>query len=88
MQGQASWNMPDDIDRIIEDEERAYEIGVKVARRSLAGYGRAHCESCEQPIPPARQKAAPWATRCRDCQEAYEERVRRNSGSTRLGGDE
>ena len=85
MQG-LSWNtdMSDDLDRLAEDEERAYEIGVKVARTSLRGRGRTHCESCEKPIPEARRKAAPWATRCRGCQEAYEDRVRRNGGSTRL----
>ena len=76
--------MSDNIDQLVEDEERAYEIGVKVARTSLRGRGRTHCESCEKPIPGARRKAAPWATRCRVCQELYEARERRNGGSTCL----
>ena len=83
---QVSWNtdMSDDLDRLANDEDRAYAIGVKVARTLIRGRGRTHCESCEQPIPEARRKAAPWATRCRDCQEMYEARKRLNAGSTRL----
>ena len=85
--------MPDNIDRLLEDEERAYEIGVKVARRLLAGRGQSHCENCEIPIPAARRQAVPSATRCRECQELYEAREQRNSGSTRvssmtIAGDE
>lgn len=82
--GAGNTDMSDDLDRIVEDEERAYETGVRVARASLRGSGRARCENCEQPIPEARRRAAPWATRCRDCQELYEARERRNGGSTRV----
>ena len=32
------------------------------------------CADCERPIAAPRLKAVPFATRCRDCQEAYENR--------------
>ncbi|MBI4562267.1 MAG: TraR/DksA C4-type zinc finger protein [Candidatus Rokubacteria bacterium] len=38
-------------------------------------YGR--CETCDEPIPPARLQALPFAIRCTRCQEAWERRARR-----------
>lgn len=38
-------------------------------------YGR--CETCDEPIPPARLEALPFAIRCTRCQEAWERRARR-----------
>ncbi len=32
------------------------------------------CTDCEHPIPEARLRAVPGALRCRDCQEAHDER--------------
>jgi len=29
------------------------------------------CIDCDEPIPPLRKAAAPWATRCVDCEEDH-----------------
>ena len=81
------WNtdMSDYLDRLTDDEERAYEIGVRVARAAITGTGSDVCVGCEKPIPVKRRKALPSATRCRDCQEAYEDHARRNANGVRFG---
>lgn len=32
------------------------------------------CEDCEEPIPPARLEAIPWASRCAPCQQRFDPR--------------
>lgn len=32
----------------------------------------AECVDCGEPIPEGRREAAPWATRCVDCQQRHE----------------
>jgi DnaK suppressor protein len=41
-----------------------------ITRIELGVYGQ--CEVCEKPIPMARLKALPWATRCINCQSRLE----------------
>ena len=46
------------------------KIDVALHRLENGTYGT--CDECDRPIASARLKAVPFATRCRDCQEAYE----------------
>ena len=56
----------DQIDATVED-------AVKRARsRMRRGPGLSHCEECDAPIPPARQKAVPGVRLCVACQEAVD----------------
>jgi RNA polymerase-binding transcription factor len=41
-----------------------------ISRIEGGNYGQ--CEVCEKPIPMARLKAIPWATRCINCQSRFE----------------
>ena len=67
----------DQIDATVED-------GIKRARSQLAqGPGRARCEECDAPIPPARRKAVPGVRLCIACQEAEEREERADSGYNR-----
>lgn len=52
------------------DLERA-AIAARAARR-VAFSGVMHCEDCSDPIPEERRVAAPFATRCIDCQQKFE----------------
>jgi RNA polymerase-binding protein DksA len=56
-----------DIDRDV-DEMRRIDSALK--RIQSGNYGE--CDDCGQPIPVARLKAEPTATRCVQCQERYE----------------
>lgn len=49
------------------------------AQRALARQGTEDCEDCGAVIPPARRAAAPFATRCVDCQ-ARAEHLRHSRG--------
>ncbi len=69
----------DQIDATVED-------GIKRARSQLPqGPGRARCEECDAPIPPARRKAVPGVRLCIRCQEAEEREERADSGYNRRG---
>lgn len=65
----------DHAQRIAEDER---ERLVGFARGQLEGRGVHDCVDCGRAIPAARREALPHATRCIDCQEAFE------SGTPRL----
>jgi RNA polymerase-binding protein DksA len=49
-------------------------------RMGDGSYG--HCEQCESPIEIARLKATPFASRCFDCQSAFERTHFQNIGHT------
>lgn len=54
----------DQIDATVKD-------AIARARRNLpSGPSLTHCEECDAPIPPARQKAVPGVRLCVTCQEA------------------
>lgn len=53
-------------------EEAARTDGLANIASKLAGTGSAVCRDCDCPIPEARRKAAPWATRCVDCQTIHD----------------
>lgn len=62
----------DNADKAAEIEEltRAQALA---ARTSLAvAPGSAECEDCGDPIPEARRRANPSATRCTECQASHE----------------
>lgn len=48
--------------------------GIRAARAALSGVGSDTCADCGDPIPPARRKAYPAATRCTYCQAGQESR--------------
>ncbi|MFQ5827723.1 MAG: TraR/DksA family transcriptional regulator [Candidatus Methylomirabilia bacterium] len=54
------------------------QIGLALRTLEEGTYGR--CEMCEEPIPPARLEALPFAIRCTRCQEAWEREGRRTRG--------
>lgn len=70
MEDAQAW--PDQIEEASASEEKARQIGVKAIRRLTTGVGSSECETCLVAIPEARRKAAPWATRCVDCQSIAE----------------
>jgi DnaK suppressor protein len=51
--------------------ETCRRIDGALRRLQTGAFGR--CETCERAIPPARLRAVPFATRCRDCQAQAEE---------------
>jgi RNA polymerase-binding protein DksA len=55
-------------------------IDEAMQRIGAGGYGR--CEECELPIELARLKATPFASRCFDCQSAFERTHFQNIGHT------
>ncbi len=64
----------DQIDATVKD-------GIERARRNLhKGPSLSHCEECDAPIPPARQRAVPGVRLCVVCQEAADEA--QESGAT------
>ena len=69
----------DDVDHA---QARAAEYTADALRdhwqRQQIGTGRSHCEECEEPIPEARRRAHPAATRCLSCQADFETNSRRD----------
>jgi len=51
------------------------QIDIALKKLEDGTYGR--CEACDEPIPPARLEALPFAIRCTRCQEEWERRVAR-----------
>lgn len=51
------------------------DAGAARAAAQLAGPGRVTCADCGEPIEAARRRAAPFATRCIDCQTQSERRA-------------
>jgi len=66
-----------EIDR---DLEELRLIDRAMARLGDGSYG--HCESCGSPIELARLRAAPFASRCFECQSAFERTHFQNIGRT------
>jgi DnaK suppressor protein len=66
-----------EIDR---DLEELRLIDLAMARLGDGSYG--HCESCGSPIELARLRAAPFASRCFECQSAFERTHFQNIGHT------
>ena len=46
---------------------------------------RSHCADCEEPIPPARQKAIPGVFLCLDCQQDRDREFKPHHGINRRG---
>jgi len=55
-------------------EEEHRERALAAARARVSGQGAEDCEDCDEQIPLQRRLAAPWATRCVDCQQIAEMR--------------
>lgn len=53
-----------------EQEER--EALIADASHAVSRKGTVICCDCEEPIPPARRAAAPFAVRCINCQTIHE----------------
>jgi len=66
-----------EIDR---DLEELRLIDLAMARLGDGSYG--HCDTCGSPIEIARLRAAPFASRCFDCQSAFERTHFQNIGHT------
>ncbi len=86
----AEASLGDLADRLVlrPEEEIGYEVvdhrahilaQIDIALKKLEDgtYGR--CETCDEPIPPARLQALPFAIRCTRCQEEWERRGARES---------
>lgn len=54
----------------IEEMNRAQALAAR--SRIRAAPGSAECEDCGDPIPEARRRAYPSATRCTECQARHE----------------
>lgn len=55
---------------------------IDTAMRRLGDGSYGHCEGCGSPIELARLRAAPFASRCFDCQSAFERTHYHNIGHT------
>ena len=64
-----------ELDLIQIHAEMADKITEALARVDAGDYGR--CRECGEDIPGKRLRALPFATRCRECQEAFETAERR-----------
>lgn len=64
----------DDLDRVEENVRRERDAGVHRVRQALEPSGATECSDCGDQIPTARQKAAPFSTRCAPCQATWERR--------------
>lgn len=59
-------------DQAEELAEGERQNGIKTASEALSKPGTAVCVDCDTEISEARRKAAPFATRCIECQAARE----------------
>jgi len=66
----------DSIDDAQAMDERIRLAEIASARSQVTGAGADTCEDCGDPIEDKRRRAAPWAVRCLDCQEAAERQKR------------
>lgn len=55
-----------------ERVERERQHLIKQASEKLSTKGTDNCVDCDEPINPARRKAAPFATRCIECAREFE----------------
>ena len=53
-------------------DERNRAEAIDAARAMVEREGTPDCEACGEPVGTERRLAAPWATRCIDCQQAHE----------------
>ncbi|UWU13257.1 TraR/DksA C4-type zinc finger protein [Rhizobium sullae] len=65
-----------DLAEIRAEEER--EAQIAAASRSLKQAGSVDCEDCPAEISPERRRAMPSTVRCFDCQQRFEQRMRRS----------
>jgi len=72
--------MSDIVDRAAEAEETFRQAALAARERQIPrGAAAGTCADCGEPIPAARRRAAPGATRCLDCQqwaERYQQQER------------
>ena len=69
-----------------EQIDATVKDGIERARSRLrAGPGLSHCDSCDDPIPPARRKAVPGVRLCVACQEAEDRASVPGAGYNRRG---
>ena len=54
-------------------------VQIDLALKKLDEGTHGRCEMCEEPIPPARLRALPFAIRCTRCQEKWERRADREA---------
>jgi phage/conjugal plasmid C-4 type zinc finger TraR family protein len=54
--------------------------GVAMVQARLQGQGAEFCIDCDEEIPEARRRAAPWAVRCISCQDDHDKREARRHG--------
>ena len=52
------------------EQQQLAEVEAALARLARGNYGV--CESCDEPIEPARLEAVPWARRCFQCESEFE----------------
>ena len=69
--------MADDADIACDLAQRDREGAVALLRQAAQGAGAEDCADCGAPIPAARRKAVPHATRCMPCQTRAEARERK-----------
>lgn len=68
--------MLDIIDRANALAEKEREYALAKQRKKQTAYSFTHCEDCDEPIPEARRKHVLGCTRCIDCQQIYELRMK------------
>jgi phage/conjugal plasmid C-4 type zinc finger TraR family protein len=64
--------LPDDVDRVTDQQERI--LAATIAAQRPAGEGALTCDDCDDPIPELRRQAYPAARCCVRCQQAREVR--------------
>lgn len=66
------------IEQAVQLAERERDAGVIAARSAVTRLGSRYCEDCGGEIDAKRRAAAPFATRCIDCQSAAEQYLRQH----------
>lgn len=66
--------MADELDQVEENVRRERDEGVHRVRRALQASGATECAECGDELSAARMAAAPFSSRCAECQAGWERR--------------
>ncbi|EIJ69485.1 TraR/DksA family transcriptional regulator [Pasteurella bettyae] len=68
--------MTDIFDRAQAIEEKQRELSLQNRFKAVHRISLQECQDCGEPIPEQRRKMVQGCTRCVDCQQVYEQRLK------------
>lgn len=66
--------MADELDQVEENVRRERDEGLRRVRQALRPCGATRCAECGDELSAARMAAAPFSSRCAQCQAGWERR--------------